>query len=81
MLSQKRMIDRVRRRNQRPTRLERVAKADDVRGAQSAEGTQAIGVDTKRGRRKQHWQVPPVTRVRVKKRIKRWDGYLCVMHM
>ncbi|MFC9501986.1 protein rep, partial [Streptomyces sp. NPDC056982] len=36
---------------------------------------------TKRGRKKQHWQVPPVTRVRVKKRIKRWDGYLCVMHM
>jgi len=35
----------------------------------------------KQGRKKQHWQVPPVTRVRVKKRIKRWDGYLCVMHM
>ena len=32
-------------------------------------------------RKKQHWQVPPVTRVRVKKRIKRWDGYLCVIHM
>ena len=36
---------------------------------------------TKRGRKKQHWQLPPVTRVRVKKRIKRWDGYLCVIHM
>jgi hypothetical protein len=34
-----------------------------------------------RGRRKQHWQIPPATRVRVKKRIKRWDGFLCVMHM
>ena len=32
-------------------------------------------------RKKQHWQVPPTTRVRVKKRIKRWDGYLCVIHM
>jgi hypothetical protein len=30
---------------------------------------------------KQHWQVPPTTRVRVKKRIKRWDGFLCVIHM
>lgn len=29
----------------------------------------------KRGRKKQHWQVPPVTRVRVKHRIKRWDGF------
>ena len=32
-------------------------------------------------RKKQHWQVSPYTRVRVKQRIKRWDGYLCVMHM
>ena len=32
-------------------------------------------------RKKQHWQVSPYTRVRVKKRIKRWDGYLCVIHM
>ncbi|HHP8266871.1 TPA: protein rep, partial [Acinetobacter baumannii] len=32
-------------------------------------------------RKKKHWQVPPVTRVRVKKRIKRWDGFLCVIHM
>lgn len=34
-----------------------------------------------RVRKKQHWQVLPATRVRVKKRIKRWDGYLCVIHM
>lgn len=43
-----------------------------------------VSVSAGRGRvirKKQHWQVPPVTRVRVKKRIKRWDGYLCVMHM
>ncbi|EHU2530895.1 protein rep [Acinetobacter baumannii] len=32
-------------------------------------------------RKKQHWQVSPYTRVRVKQRIKRWDGYLCVIHM
>ncbi|EGD4967633.1 protein rep, partial [Acinetobacter baumannii] len=34
-----------------------------------------------RVRKKQHWQVLPATRVRVKKRIRRWDGYLCVIHM
>ena len=27
-------------------------------------------------RKKQHWKVPPVTRVRVLQRIRRWDGYL-----
>jgi hypothetical protein len=51
----------------------------DVRGR--AERTTVRTAPPKHGRKKQHWQVPPVTRVRVKKRIKRWDGYLCVMHM
>ena len=60
--------------------IERWAKTADVRGAAAAEGTQAVGVDTKRGRKKQHWQVSPYTRVRVRQRIRRWDGYLCVMH-
>lgn len=32
-------------------------------------------------RKKQHWQVPPVIRVRVRERIRRWDGYLCVLHL
>ncbi len=32
-------------------------------------------------RKKQHWQVPPVTRVRVRERIRRWDGYFCVLHL
>ena len=56
--------------------IERGAKTADVRGAAAAEGTQAVGVDTKRGRKKQHWKVPPVTRVRVRQRIRKWDGYL-----
>ena len=56
--------------------IERGAKTADVRGAAAAEGTQAVGVDTKRGRKKQHWQVSPVTRVRVRQRIRRWGGYL-----
>lgn len=30
---------------------------------------------------KKHWQVPPKTRVRIRKRIKRWDGFLCVMRL
>jgi hypothetical protein len=55
-----------------------VANEDDVR---SDEERADRRTRTTRGRKKQHWQVPPVTRVRVKKRIKRWDGYLCVMHM
>jgi len=56
---------------------EGVAIKDDLR----TEGGGTFDRRTKGGRKKQHWQVPPVTRVRVKKRIKRWDGYLCVMHM
>ena len=28
------------------------------------------------GRKKQHWRIPPQTRVRVRQRIRRWDGYL-----
>jgi hypothetical protein len=32
-------------------------------------------------RKKQHWQVSPYTRVRVKKRIKRWDSDWVVLRM
>ena len=32
-------------------------------------------------RKKKHWQVSPYTRVRVKHRIRRWDGYLYVIHI
>ena len=35
----------------------------------------------KQVRKKQHWQVPPVIRVRVRQRIRRWDGFLCVMRI
>lgn len=40
----------------------------------------AVRTDRRRGRKKQHWQVPPTTRVRVRQRIRRWDGYMCVLH-
>ena len=52
--------------------MERGAKAAEVR-------TVAGGAPLRRpqrGRKKQHWQLPPVTRVRVRQRIRRWDGYL-----
>ena len=29
-----------------------------------------------RGRKKAHWKVPALTRVRVRHRIHRWDGFL-----
>lgn len=60
---------------------EMVATMGDVRGAIGAEGAQAIGVDTKRVRKKKHWQVSPYVKVRVKNRIRRWDGYLYVIHI
>ena len=53
-----------------------VVHKGDVRGAGVREGTQSITVDPKRVRKKQHWQVPPVTRVRVRERIRRWQGYI-----
>ena len=36
---------------------------------------------TKYTSKRKHWQVSPYTRVRVKKRIKRWDGFLYVIHI
>lgn len=55
---------------------------DDVRSGSTARRARTVErTAPQRGRKKQHWQVPPTTRVRVKKRIRRWDGYLCVMHM
>ena len=46
------------------------------------ERTYARHLDAKRctapqqGRKKAHWRIPPATRVRVRQRIRRWDGYL-----
>ena len=53
-----------------------LAITDDVRGAGSARARSQITVDLKRGRKKAHWRIPPKTRVRVRQRIRRWDGYL-----
>lgn len=53
----------------------------DGRGALRAERARIGASAPQHGRKKQHWQVPPVTRVRVRQRIRRWDGYLCVMRI
>ena len=36
----------------------------------------AVTERPQRGRKKPHWRVSPSTRVRVRQRIRRWDGYL-----
>ena len=66
-------------------------EADELRGqrggAEPKAQTVACGVpfherpSSSSKRKKQHWQVPPVTRVRVRQRIRRWDGFMCVLHM
>ena len=53
----------------------------DGRGALRAERARIGASAPQHGRKKQYWQVPPVTRVRVRQRIRRWDGYLCVIHI
>jgi plasmid rolling circle replication initiator protein Rep len=58
--------------------MERGAKTDEAR----TERPYARHLDAKRctaqeqGRKKAHWRIPPATRVRVRQRIRRWDGYL-----
>ncbi|MCF4649802.1 replication protein, partial [Acinetobacter baumannii] len=53
----------------------------DGRGVSDAGRARTGALAPQHGRKKQHWQIPPVTRVRVRKRIRRWDGYLCVLHL
>lgn len=36
----------------------------------------AVTERPQRGRKKAHWRIPPATRVRVRQRIRRWDGYI-----
>ena len=55
--------------------IERVA-IKDGRGALRAERARIGASAPQHGRKKQHWQLSPVTRVRVRQRIRRWGGYL-----
>ena len=46
-------------------------RCEDVAGARArSHGTSATRT------KKPHWRIPPSTRVRVRQRIRRWDGYL-----
>ncbi len=55
--------------------IERVA-IKDGRGALRAERARIGASAPQHGRKKAHWRIPPATRVRVRQRIRRWDGYL-----
>ena len=51
----------------------------ELRTERSGAATQGVESATYRpqqGRKKAHWRIPPATRVRVRQRIRRWDGYL-----
>ena len=62
--------------------IERVAKNEERNGAEVRGNEYSPPRNAPQyKRKKQHWQVSPYTRVRVKKRIKRWDGYLYVLHI
>ena len=58
---------------------EALATKDEARTERSGAATQGVESATYRpqqGRKKAHWRIPPATRVRVRQRIRRWDGYL-----
>ena len=62
--------------------IERVAKTDEARTERSGAATQGAECATYRpqqGRKKAHWRIPPATRVRVRQRIRRWDGYYIIL--
>ena len=53
---------------------EELATTDEAIIFGRGEGSQHVKM--KRGRKKAHWKVPALTRVRVRHRIHRWDGFL-----
>jgi plasmid rolling circle replication initiator protein Rep len=54
-----------------------LAMTDDVRSGSTARRARTVErTAPQRGRKKQHWQIPPKTRVRGLKRIHRWDGVM-----
>ena len=59
--------------------IERVAKrgrCEDGNGAELRRKERNATYRPQQGRKKLHWRIPPSTRVRVRQRIRRWDGYL-----
>ena len=62
--------------------VEPQVRTDEEKQKQQASAlAQGEAVFVFQGRKKQHWQVSPYIRVRVKHRIKRWDGYWCVLRI
>ena len=62
--------------------IERVAKNEERNGAEVRGNEYSPPRNAPQyKRKKKHWQVSPYIRVRVKHRIRRWDGYLCVIHI
>ena len=62
----------------RPTRHERNSGGESV----GVDGVAySVRTSPRHARKKQHWQVSPVTRVRVQERIRRWDGFLCILNL
>lgn len=60
----------------------RVAKNEERNGAEVRRKEYSAPRNAPQFKRKrQHWQISPYTRVRVKQRIKRWDGFLYVLHL
>ena len=58
--------------------IERVAKTDEARTERAElrrKERNAPRTDRSKDE-KAHWRIPPATRVRVRQRIRRWDGYL-----
>ena len=64
-------------RHVEPQENERNSEEDDEATRTERRAIVASASVVKQIRKKQHWQVPPVTRVRVRERIRRWDGF-CV---
>ena len=57
--------------------IERVAKNEERNGAEVRGNEYSPPRNAPQyKRKKQHWKVPPATRVRVRQRIRKWDGYL-----
>ena len=60
-------------RSDRPTRHERSSAGESV----GVDGVAySVRTSPRHARQKKHWQISPVTRVRVRQRIRKWDGYL-----
>jgi len=72
--------DRMRSEEEAPTdrhdRMRDFDKAITDEARTSPVRGHAVTERPQRGRKKSHWRIPPKTRVRVRQRIRRWDGFM-----